>query len=171
MEVSSKDETIKILIHEKKENIHLHLTCDSTLEKKGTEAHLQKWLSNDKNFKDVFGINTEFIRQELDTGNGSCDLVGYDHSTEKLMLIEVKRNAKKQDIYQVVRYDDAIHELYKQSIKNNSEFLELRQSDCLIKTASAESPVQLYLVASEVKKGVREEGELHNINVVELGYE
>lgn len=171
MKVVSKTEQIKIIIYKIKFDHTLTLTENSSLERKGTEPHLQEWLAQKENFKAVFGTHCYCIRREFDTGNGSCDLIGINNETNKIMLIEVKRSASKKDIYQVVRYRDAINQLYEQSIKHNSTTLENRQMDTQIQIEQAEPPVELFLVASEVKRGVKEEGEKHKVDIIELGYD
>lgn len=168
MVISSKTETIKILIHQEKYRQELQLTEDSSLEKKGTESHLQQWLSAPHNFQKIFGDDTKFVMREFDTGNGSCDLLGYNKTDNNIMLIEVKRTAYKKDIYQVIRYADAV-ELLTRSIPENSKYIPTRQ-DVKITCNSANDP-KLILIASEVKNGVKEEGSEHNVEVIELGYE
>lgn len=171
MIVKSKTEEIKIIIYETKFDKELTLTENSSLERKGTEQHLQCWLSDPNHFKSIFGNYATFIRCEFDTGNGSCDIIGLNNETNKIMLIEVKRNASKKDIYQVVRYRDALKTMYSKSVDNNSSVLESRQKEHTFSVEQAKPPVELFLVASEVKKGVVEEGNKHNVNAIELGYD
>jgi hypothetical protein len=56
----------------------------------------------------VFGPGTSYICRELKTTNGAVDLTGYDASNHHLILIEVKRRANKNDVYQVLRYKEAV---------------------------------------------------------------
>jgi hypothetical protein len=65
-------------------------------------------LSRPENWNKYIGDNIVFIGRELKTLNGSVDLVGYNPAVDQLVIVEVKRKAKKNDTYQVLRYREAI---------------------------------------------------------------
>lgn len=79
-----------------------------TLERDGTENHLQQWLSE---HMEVFGEGYTFGSREFPTGAGPVDLLIYDADGNPV-AVEVKRVATPNAVYQVLRYMDALKESY-----------------------------------------------------------
>jgi RecB family endonuclease NucS len=106
---SKNGETIDVVIYEKYFDLTIPMEEDTaTVTVNGTERQLQEWLSRPENWNKYIGDNIVFIGRELKTLNGSVDLVGYNPAVDQLVIVEVKRKAKKNDTYQVLRYREAI---------------------------------------------------------------
>ena len=106
---SKNGETIDVIIYEKYFDLTIPMEDDTgTVNVNGTERQLQEWLSRSENWNKYIGDGIVFIGRELKTPNGAVDLVGYDPADDQLVIIEVKRRAKKNDVYQVLRYREAI---------------------------------------------------------------
>lgn len=84
-------------------------TPDQALERVGTEKDIQRRLFEPETFRHVFGDSAMPLAREAKLGNGAVDLVGtcLRDGTRALLLVETKRRAKRNDVYQVVRYMDA----------------------------------------------------------------
>lgn len=170
--VSSKTETIDVSMFE----IHFDMELDfpeddKELKRKGTEKQLQAWLSIDDNFIRTFGDNCRFLTREWFTGKGNVDLLGLDSSDGQVMLIEVKRIAKRNDVFQVFRYKTALKELHDYAVSIGDEDVVTTQSKGAfpVKTVSIENPHAI-LIASKLKDGVREECAKQGVVPIELGY-
>ncbi len=170
--VSSKTETIDISMFEIYFDLELDFPeDDKELKRKGTEKQLQAWLSIDKNFEDTFGERCRFLTREWFTGKGNVDLLGFDSSDGQVMLIEVKRIAKRNDVFQVFRYKTALRELYEYAVSMGEREVTTTQSKGAfhVATSSIENPHAI-LIASKLKDGVREECEKQGVMAIELGY-
>lgn len=109
--VASSNESIDVVIFRKL----FDLTFDMEADKadtivNGTERQLQEWLARPVNWDRFLGAGSSYLCRELQTQNGSIDLVG--HRGGRLIIIEVKRKAKKNDVYQVLRYKEALRKSY-----------------------------------------------------------
>lgn len=109
--VASSNESIDVVIFRKL----FDLTFDMEADKadtivNGTERQLQEWLARPVNWGRFLGADSSYLCRELQTQNGSIDLVG--HRCGRLIIIEVKRKAKKNDVYQVLRYKEALRKSY-----------------------------------------------------------
>jgi RecB family endonuclease NucS len=104
--VFSKKEMLSICIFTMIQDISFdELPDDADMEREGTERQQQEWLS--RNFS-TFGDSMTFLQREFQTGDGAVDLLGMDIVTNAAVFVEVKRNAVKHDVYQIIRYRDAI---------------------------------------------------------------
>lgn len=109
----ANDETIDVTIYD----MAFDMTFDDmdedgdALTRHGTEKQMQEWLSRPANFSHTFGDGCNFLEREWQTGKGPVDLLGIN-ADGHLMLIETKRRAKMSDVYQVVRYETAMHDEY-----------------------------------------------------------
>lgn len=106
---SKKGEIIDVTIYEIFLDMTIPMTTDTAKSMvNGTERQLQEWLSRDDHWSEYVGQDSYCLGRELKTVNGSIDLIGYRQSTQSLIIVEVKRRAKKNDVYQVLRYQEAI---------------------------------------------------------------
>lgn len=137
---------------------------DADFNNVGTERQQQEWLS--RHFHEVFGESNVYIMREFQTGDGSCDLLGYDTVYKRAILIEVKRKAVKKDVYQVLRYRDAV-------MKAAAE----RKHDILDQIPSGDYSLSMFdkphliLAAESVSRGVENECEQHGVKFVCTGTE
>lgn len=170
--VSSKTETIDISMFEVYFDMELDFPeDDKELKRKGTEKQLQAWLSIDDNFVSTFGEQCSFLTREWFTGKGNVDLLGFDSSDGQVMLIEVKRIAKRNDVFQVFRYKTALRELHSYAVSMGETEITTTQSKGAfpVATSSIENPHAI-LIASKLKDGVREECAKQGVTAIELGY-
>lgn len=170
--VSSKTETIDVSMFEIYFDMELDFPeDDKELKRKGTEKQLQAWLSIDDNFIKTFGSHCRFLTREWFTGKGNVDLLGLDSSDGQVMLIEVKRMAKRNDVFQVFRYKTALRELHEYAVSMGENEVVTTQSKGAfpVATSSIENPHAI-LIASKLKDGVREECEKQGVVPIELGY-
>lgn len=170
--VSSKTETIDVSMFEIYFDMELDFPEDDReLKRKGTEKQLQAWLSIDANFEKTFGPNCSFLTREWFTGKGNVDLLGLDSSDGQVMLIEVKRIAKRNDVFQVTRYRTALRELHEYAVSASDDEVVTTQSKGAFPVAvsSIENPHAI-LIASKLKDGVRDECEKQGVIAIELGY-
>lgn len=108
--VFSKKELLSIMIFKTIQEVSFEeLPDDADIDREGTERQQQEWLS--RNFT-VFGESMMFVQREFQTGDGAIDLLGMDSSTNGAVFVEVKRNAVKHDVYQILRYRDAVMNAY-----------------------------------------------------------
>lgn len=106
---SKKNEIIDVIMYRKMLDMVIDVPeDDSNSMVNGTERQLQEWLTRPDVFKPTFGDNKEFIMRELKVDTGSIDIFGFDCESNRAMIIEVKRKAMKNDVYQIVRYRDSI---------------------------------------------------------------
>ena len=106
---SRKHEVIDVTIYKKLFDLIVPMVeDDSDVTVNGTERQFQEWLSRPRVWQSITSPGTVFIGRELKTANGAIDLVGYDASEDRLLIVEVKRRAKGNDVYQLLRYRDAI---------------------------------------------------------------
>ena len=78
-------------------------TEDPGLIRDGTEKQLQDWLADNIT---VLGASLEFRKKEYRTQDGAVDLLAWDHANNEHVLIEVKRVAMSNAVYQVKKYLD-----------------------------------------------------------------
>lgn len=109
--VASSSESIDVVIFRKLFDLTFDMEADTANTiVNGTERQLQEWLARPVNWNKFLGVDSNYLCRELQTQNGSIDLVG--HRDERLIIIEVKRKAKKNDVYQVLRYKEALRKSY-----------------------------------------------------------
>lgn len=97
----SARENLKITVHQLYEEITWEVGDEEPgLQRDGTEADLQEWLS--QNIEQVG--NLEFVNREHPTSAGPVDIYARDKETGDDVLIEVKRVASSSAVYQIRRY-------------------------------------------------------------------
>lgn len=156
---SAKDETIDVTLYEILFEVHMDVNDSDELERHGTERQIQGWLGSD-GFKKVFGDRVEFVMREYQTGRGPVDLLGYDTGDQQVALIEVKRVAKKSDVFQLLRYRSALLE---HANDEDMTFVTTAKKDAMhIETRRVHDP-HMYLVATRFRPHVKEECERFGI--------
>lgn len=178
---SKKGEVIDVVMYKTLVDVTLDVpddTSDSMVN--GTERQLQEWMSRDGTFQSLFGQHTVFVMRELKVDTGSIDLFGFDMETNKCIIIEVKRRAVKNDIYQLLRYRESImkaaatmdHTISDQ-IDAASQLIPLndvvRQNALKRVSFSTMADPELYLAAESGHGAVQEACESHGITYVECG--
>lgn len=109
LSVSNGKEAIDVVIYRKIFDVSFDMPADSAKSLvNGTEKQFQEWLSRPENWAREMGADTVFVMRELKTANGAIDLLGYDDSTGKAIIVEMKRRANKNDVFQVLRYAEAL---------------------------------------------------------------
>jgi Holliday junction resolvase-like predicted endonuclease len=171
--VSSKDESIDVIMYRKIMDLNVELPDDTSKSMvNGTERQLQEWLSRRNNWLSAVGTGTSFLCRELKTDTGSVDLVGVRDADHRMILIEVKRRANRNDVFQVLRYKDAVM----RSLANHDEDRLLDQ--LLVK--SDESPVAdptsvvmsdpvCMIIAETAHEGTMEACDEHGVGFVLIG--
>lgn len=155
----SKDETIDVTIYDTLFETHMDLNDSDELERHGTEKQIQQWLSTD-GFDDVFKGSVEFVTREYQTGRGPVDLLGYDTRDKQVALIEVKRVAKKSDVFQLLRYRSALLE---HADDSDETFVTVAKKDAFpMETRRVQDP-HMYLVATRFRPHVKDECERFGI--------
>jgi RecB family endonuclease NucS len=169
---SSNREMIDIRIYETLFETFLDFPDEAELQRQGTEKQLQAWLANEDNFHATIGDEMEFVTREFVTGKGAVDLLGIDQSDGQIALIEVKREAKRNDPFQVVRYRTAILERRQAAIDAGEDaFKTTATKDAVeVSVASCENP-HLILVAPRFKRGVASECERRGVIGLQIGDE
>jgi RecB family endonuclease NucS len=155
---SSKREHVDVTVYKVLFEQHLDGFVESDLERHGTEGQLQKWLSLDGNLAAVMGDGTKFVCREYETGKGPVDLLGVRDG--HLVLIEVKRFARRSDTFQLVRYHEALRERCADARCLGKDTLAslVPRSDLAVSVDEASDPV-LVLVAERFGGRTKEECE------------
>lgn len=167
---SSNKETIDVRIYSILFETFLDFPDEAELQRVGTEKQLQAWLANDDNFHSVIGDDTDFVAREFATGKGPVDLLGVNRCDGQIVLVEVKREAKRNDPFQVVRYRTALMEQRSQAIADGEgSFTTTAKKDALpIDVDSCRDP-HMFLVAPRFKRGVADECERRGVIGLQIG--
>lgn len=163
----SKKETLVIVNYNMIVDIRLPEIDDSAdFDQIGTERQQQEWLS--RNFQKVFGDENTFIMREFQTGDGACDLMGICDDG-RIVLIEIKRKAVKKDVYQIIRYRDAVMKAVEE---NNTGILTQIPNERMndISLQSFAYP-HLVLASESISDDVSNECKQHGIRFVSTGTE
>lgn len=155
---ANKKESVDVVVYDVLFEQHLDGFGESDLERYGTENQLQEWLACDHHLEDVMADGTSFICREYETGKGPVDLLG--RCDGRLVLIEVKRFAKRSDTFQLVRYREALKERCEDAVASGDEMLMslVRRSDMSVAVREATDPV-LVLIAERFGGRTQEECE------------
>lgn len=114
----ARNESLAITMHEiLSEYSSSLITDDPGLQRDGTEKDLQEWISRNPH---AIHPQWTFVSQEYRTDNGPVDLLMLDENQHPV-VVEVKRTASPNAVYQVKRYVDAlvntgVHEVHDLSI-------------------------------------------------------
>lgn len=102
----SRNESLSITIHELfMSNEVALMENDPGVEKDGTEAHLQEWLSKHPEY---LGEGFTIAAKEYQTGNGPVDLLALD-AVGRPIAVEIKRIAMRGAVDQCKRYIESLH--------------------------------------------------------------
>lgn len=166
---TKKDESIDVKVFKLLYDMTLDFPDETNLAHKETEKQLQAWLSSPDHFNDVFGDDIEFVAREWETTKGAIDILGRDRRDGQVVLIEVKRYAKKNDNYQLMRYRTALLDLYADAVAHDEDTIETvaKRSGVSIPTESARDP-HMILIAPKVKRGTAEESEKRGVNLIKI---
>lgn len=93
------------------------------MEKTGTEDLLQEEISRELSLLDP---RLEFVCREFETGKGPVDILGRTKEHDAVALIEVKRHAHRKDVYQVIKYANAIDNMVSDARKNDIDAIEAK---------------------------------------------
>lgn len=168
--VASKTESLDIDVFELLFEQFLDFPDEHDLTRYGTEKQLQAWLANDDNLKATVGDDVDFVTREYQTGKGPVDILGRDNIDNQACLIEVKRYAKKNDSFQLVRYKTSLEELRDEA---------RACGDGVVRTTAVKGAVEIpvdelddmhmLLVAPKFHRGVEAEAEKRGIRAVKMG--
>lgn len=173
---SKRNEMLEITIYRALFDVSSdHIPDDAGFEITGSERQLQEWLTRPVNFASFLGAR-EYVTREFQTGNGACDILGYDPGEGRLALIEVKRTARRHDVYQVVRYKEALA-----AATERGDEAILAPLDAVTR-ATPTGPVtgiprtagadpELFLIAEAALQGTMEECDEHGITLITVGTE
>ena len=174
--VQGKVESIDVVVYRKIIDVTIDMPEDPSKSIiNGTERQFQEWLSRRENWEPRFSANTIFLARELKTSNGAIDLTGYDESTGELMIIEMKRRAKKNDVYQVLRYAEALVKMDDNAIESMRVAFEKTDNGCgaeLVDKAMdaiKACKFQCWLVYESAHDGVPEFCSEHDVETMEIG--
>lgn len=157
--VEAKSETIDVTIYDVIFEQHLDVEDEETLERYGTEKQIQEWLES-SGFDLMFHGDVDFVMREYQTGRGPVDVFGYDRHDGQACLIEVKRVAKKSDVFQLIRYRSALLE---HADDSEGSFVTTARPDALRVECSRVQDPHMYLVATRFRPNVRAECEKFGI--------
>lgn len=176
--VRSKSETIIVTMYDVIFDMDLPSVPKDTSKsvESGTEAQLQAWLAQPDHWRDVMGDRL-FISREVDVGNGAVDLMGITADGSRLVVIEMKRHSRHNDVFQVERYREAL-----QSIANDEDAFMAFASSLASSAGSTVTGGLLrgmdrtallnpdcWLVASDADSDVDEFAAQHDIKSVTVG--
>lgn len=148
---SSNRETIDITVYNILDERFYDFDESTDLERHGTEAQIQEWLALDDNLREATGMNLSFITREYETGKGPVDIIAYDKNNQ-LVLVEVKRYAKKNDSFQVLRYRVSLEQERDKAISVGAQSIRTTSSGIAI-PVSALNSITGILVAPKFHKG------------------
>lgn len=169
---SSNRETIDIKIYETFIETFLEFPDEAELQRQGTEKQLQAWLANEGNFHAIVGNDVEFVTREFQTGKGAVDLLGMNRVDGQITLVEVKREAKRNDPFQVVRYRTALLEQRQAAIEaGDDSFKTTATKDAIAIPIEACEDPHMMLIAPKFKRGVAAECERRGIIGLQIGDE
>lgn len=147
----------------------------------GTEAQFQAWMTEPSRWTSIYGEDRLFVSREVDSGNGSMDLFGVKRDGSQVVVIELKRHSRKNDVFQVERYREALREqasteegflafksmLIDKAVSNGmgGEVIEALEK---ISPKSLENP-DCWLVGSDMRNDVDEFAGQHDIKAIAVG--
>ena len=168
--VASKTESLDIDVYELIYEHFLDFPDEHDLTRYGTEKQLQAWLANDDNLKDTVGPDIDFVTREYQTGKGPVDILGRDNIDNQACLIEVKRYAKKNDSFQLVRYKTSLEELRDEARETGDGIVRTTAVKGAIEIPADElDDMHMLLVAPKFHRGVEAEAEKRGIRAVKIG--
>ena len=177
--VASKDETIDVVIYRKMMDLTFDMEADTAETiTNGTEKQFQEWLARKENWARFMGADSEYLCRELKTANGAIDLTG--RRGHRLVIVEVKRRARRNDVYQVLRYREAIMRSHEQGdddsilmplVSKSREDDHNGQPDMSIMKPELLADPECWLVAEDAQKGTEEFCKEHDVKLAVVGHE
>jgi RecB family endonuclease NucS len=134
----------------------------------GTENLLQKDLLENIS-KYIPG--TKGICREYETGKGPVDICCYDPTRNKIILVEVKRTAGSNAVYQVMKYKAGIQNMYEKHKNLGTTKLEAKQkgqhdtSGTTIPLSAFKEP-EYYLAARHFTSSAKREALENNVRMI-----
>lgn len=138
--------------------------------KTGTEDLLQQAIYDNL---DQLIPDSEGVCREYETGKGPVDVFGAAKDRSKVALVEVKRHAHRKDVYQVLKYGDAIDNMVQESKDKRIDAIEVKQKGDhdgngeMIPIEAFERR-ELYLASRKFARGTKEEAEEHNVGIIDV---
>ena len=170
--VSSNSESLDIDIFAELFEQFLDFPDDQDLERFGTEKQLQAWLANDDNLKKSVSPDLDFVTREYQTGKGPVDILAKNNQDDQACLIEVKRYAKKNDSFQLVRYKTSLEELRDEArYAGEDEVATTAVKGAVTLSVDSLDDVHMVLVAPKFHRGVESEAEKRGVRAVKIGDE
>lgn len=167
---SSNKESIDIKIYSVLFETFLDFPDEAELQRQGTEKQLQAWLANEENLRATIGERISFVTREYATGKGPVDLLGMDRVDGQAALIEVKRYAKRNDCFQLVRYRTALRERRAEAVEDGQDdFVTTAQKDAVRLPVEAAEDPHMILIAPKFHRGVADECKRRGIIGFEIG--
>ena len=161
----NKTETIDVTLYAILYEHSLDVDETESLERHGTETEVQEYLATHEGFAANFGDSMQFLTREYETGKGRVDLLAFDKTDNQVVLIEVKRIAKRSDIFQLVRYQTALLE----HSQDEGSFVTTGQKDALALLCSSVKSPHMILAAGRFRPKVKEDAAKFGIRCVTIG--
>lgn len=168
---ANKKEELYIDLLEVREDIMLPFPSDDAeMIKTGTEDLLQEEIF--ANLPKLIDGHVSVCR-EFETGKGPVDVFGMNVENTETSLIEVKRHAHRKDVYQVLKYGDAIDALVEESRAKGFDAIEAKQKgdhdeSGVMVTIDALANRKLYLASRKFARGTKEEAAEHEVGIIEM---
>ena len=170
--VSSNSESLDIDIFNLFLEQFLDFPDDQDLARFGTEKQLQAWLANDANLKNSVSPELDFVTREYQTGKGPVDILAKNNCDGQACLIEVKRYAKKNDSFQLVRYKTSLEELRDEArAAGEDKIITTAVKDAVALPVDALDDIHMALVAPKFHRGVEAEAEKRGVMAIKIGDE
>ena len=147
----------------------------------GTEAQFQAWMTEPSRWTSIYGEDRLFVSREVDSGNGSMDLFGVAKDGSRVVVVELKRHSRRNDVFQVERYREALKakaadptafQEFKDMLTNkavdNGVGVDAMRAIGLITPGSLED-ADCWLVGSDMGNDVDEFAAQHDIKAIAVG--
>lgn len=165
-------EWLLIKLHEILEEVIFDFPQDKEpkMKKKQTEDELQQYVLD--NFSSLIP-GAEGICREFDTSKGPVDVLGYDPDNNRAILVEIKRNAQRKDVYQVLKYRDGTISMARDLKRKGVRAIEAKRKGDndgrgpLIPVEAFER-AELYLASTKFSKLAITEAEDHIVRTLQL---
>lgn len=164
-------EELYIDLLEVQQDIFMPFPKDNTkMAKTGTEDLLQEEIFS--NLEQYVPEHAPVCR-EFETGKGPVDVFGMSLDGSETSVIEVKRHAHRKDVYQVLKYGDAIDIMVEQNMERGVDAIEAKrkgdhdESGTMV-PISALANRKLYLASRKFARGTKEEAAEHDVGIIEV---
>lgn len=146
---------------------------DAQMVKTGTEDLLQE---------EIFSHLCDYVEghepvcREFETGKGPVDVFGMNSEKTETSIIEVKRHAHRKDVYQVLKYGDAVDIMVADNDDRGVEAIEAKrkgdhdESGTMVPVEALRNR-KLYLASRKFARGTKEEAAEHDVGIIEVADE